>query len=163
MGWGHLKIFFSRITEPEWVIFTLKAFCYNVNSELFTSWSPGVGRGHNRENHIYMCLNKKKISPEPARPISIKLYINHSLIKGISYSSNKGPDLLQKGDNHKMRKFGKVIEFFFPWEPLAHNSSYMYLHESFNSDIVQILWSPRVKVGDKRGNYFYICILERIF
>jgi hypothetical protein len=24
MGWGHLKIFFSRTTEPEWVIFTWK-------------------------------------------------------------------------------------------------------------------------------------------
>ena len=37
----------------------MKAFLYNVDSEWFTSWSPGVGRGHNRENHIYMFILKK--------------------------------------------------------------------------------------------------------
>jgi hypothetical protein len=44
----------------------MKASWYNVYSELFTSWSLGVRWGHNRENHIYMCLNwKKSSSPEP--------------------------------------------------------------------------------------------------
>jgi hypothetical protein len=38
----------------------MKAFWYNVDSILFKPWSPGVGRGHNRENHIYMCLYWKK-------------------------------------------------------------------------------------------------------
>jgi hypothetical protein len=45
----------------------MKAFRYNVDSNLFKLWSPGVGRGHNTENHIYKCLYwKKKSSPEPA-------------------------------------------------------------------------------------------------
>jgi hypothetical protein len=48
----------------------MQTFWYNVDSELFTSWSPGVGRGYNRENHIYICLYIclywKKSSPEPA-------------------------------------------------------------------------------------------------
>jgi hypothetical protein len=34
----------------------MKAFWYNVDSELFISWSPGVRRGHSRENHIHLCL-----------------------------------------------------------------------------------------------------------
>jgi hypothetical protein len=38
----------------------MKAFWYNVDSELFTSWSPGTRRSHNRENHIYICLYWKK-------------------------------------------------------------------------------------------------------
>ena len=46
MGWFHLKIFpnhWARIGHTY-----MKAFWYNVDSELFTSWSPGVGRGHKR-------------------------------------------------------------------------------------------------------------------
>jgi hypothetical protein len=35
----------------------MKAFWYNVDSELLASWSPGVGRGHNREKHIYRPWN----------------------------------------------------------------------------------------------------------
>ena len=34
----------------------MKAFWYNVDSSLYKPWSPGVGRGHNRENYIYICL-----------------------------------------------------------------------------------------------------------
>jgi hypothetical protein len=45
----------------------MKAFWYNVNSSLLKSLSPGVRRGHNKENHIYMCLYcEKSSSPEPA-------------------------------------------------------------------------------------------------
>jgi hypothetical protein len=33
---------------------SMEAFRYNIDSELFTSWSLGMGRGHNRENHYYM-------------------------------------------------------------------------------------------------------------
>jgi hypothetical protein len=42
----------------------------------------------------------KKIFSRTRWPISIKL-ANHSWIKGIQVSSNKGPGPLQKGDNHK--------------------------------------------------------------
>jgi hypothetical protein len=47
----------------------MKAFLYNADSSFLKSWSPGVGRGHNRENHIfsYVFIEKKKSSPpEPA-------------------------------------------------------------------------------------------------
>jgi hypothetical protein len=42
IGWGHLKIFL-RTTEPVELICRFK-------------FVPGVGRGHYRENHIYMFL-----------------------------------------------------------------------------------------------------------
>jgi hypothetical protein len=63
MGWGNLKLLFTRIGY-----IYMKAFSYDVDSELFTSWSLGAVRGHNRENHIYICLYEKKkyFSPEPA-------------------------------------------------------------------------------------------------
>jgi hypothetical protein len=41
MGCVHLEIFFSRT---------------NVDSSFLKSWSPGVERGHSRENHIHLCL-----------------------------------------------------------------------------------------------------------
>jgi hypothetical protein len=51
----------------------MKAIRYNVDSELFTSWSPRAKRGHNRENHIYICLYGKKKFSRTCTPISIKL------------------------------------------------------------------------------------------
>jgi hypothetical protein len=39
-----------------------KAFWYNVDSMLFKSWSPGVGMGHSRVKHIYICFNGKNLS-----------------------------------------------------------------------------------------------------
>ena len=44
-----------------------------------------------------------------SRPISIKLGTNHPRVKGILNSSNKGPDPLQRGDNHKNVKMHGVI------------------------------------------------------
>jgi hypothetical protein len=81
-----------------------------VDSELFTSWSPGARRGHNRENYIYICLYRKKIFLfRTSMPISIKLGINHPWVKGILNCSNKGPGPLQRGDNLKNAKWGWVI------------------------------------------------------
>jgi hypothetical protein len=39
----------------------------------------------------------------------MKLGTNYPLVKGFQDSSNKGPDLLQRGDNHKNIKMGWVI------------------------------------------------------
>ena len=39
-------------------------------------------------------------------PISIKLSTNHPWVKGIVKYSNKGPNPLQRGDNHKNVKMG---------------------------------------------------------
>jgi hypothetical protein len=49
-----------------------------------------------------------------SRPISIKLSTNHPWVKGILNFTIKGPGPLQRGDNHKMQKFGEVIGIFFP-------------------------------------------------
>jgi hypothetical protein len=70
---------------------------------------------------------KKKIFSRTSRPISIKLGINHPC-RGNSNFSNKGPSLLQRGANHKMQKWGGVIEKSSQ-EPLSQKSSYS--HESF--------------------------------
>jgi hypothetical protein len=70
----------------------------------------GVGRFHNRENHIYEKIFSSRIS----RPISIKLGINHSWVKGILSCSNKGPGPLQRGDNLKNAKMEWVhLKIFF--------------------------------------------------
>jgi hypothetical protein len=49
---------------------------------LFTSWSLGVGRGHNRENYKYVYI-EKIFSTRTSRAITIKLGINHPWVKGI--------------------------------------------------------------------------------
>jgi hypothetical protein len=41
-----------------------------------------------------------------SRPISIKLGTIYPWLKGIQVYSNKGPGLLQRGDNHKNMKMG---------------------------------------------------------
>jgi hypothetical protein len=49
---------FRNLLQNHWVRIGhvyMKACWYNVDSELFTSWSPEVGRGLNIENHIYIC------------------------------------------------------------------------------------------------------------
>jgi hypothetical protein len=79
----------------------MTAFRYNVDSSFFKSWSLRVGKGHNRENHIYI-----KIFSTTSKPISIKLGANHPWIKGILDYSNKGPDPLQRGESHKSAKMG---------------------------------------------------------
>jgi hypothetical protein len=75
---------------------------------LFTSWFPGVGRGHNRENY-------EKIFSRTSRPISIKLGINHPWVQGILNCSNKGSGPLQRGDNLKKNaKMGwGLLKIFF--------------------------------------------------
>jgi hypothetical protein len=50
--------------------------------------------------HVFL----KQIFSRAGRPISIKLGTNHPWVKGIQNSSNKGPDHLQRGDNHKNAK-----------------------------------------------------------
>jgi hypothetical protein len=58
--WNFKTIFFSRTIRPISIKLGIIIW-HNVDSELFTSWSPGVGRGHNRENYIYICLYWKNL------------------------------------------------------------------------------------------------------
>jgi hypothetical protein len=58
--------------------------------------------------------NKKIFFSRTSRPISMKLGINHSWVKGILNCSNKGPGPLQRGDNDKYAKMGWVhLKIFF--------------------------------------------------
>jgi hypothetical protein len=83
----------------------MKASRYNEDSELFTSWSLGVGRGHNRENYIYiiMFILKKNSSPEPAGQFQSNLVQTYCMM-GIQVYSNEGQSPLQRADNHKSAK-----------------------------------------------------------
>jgi hypothetical protein len=67
----------SSQVKSQWAIIGLmymKAFWYGVDSKLWTSWLPGVGRGHNREDHIlHMFILKKKSYPDPAGLFQLNL------------------------------------------------------------------------------------------
>jgi hypothetical protein len=69
---------------------------------LFKSWSPGVRRGHNKENHIYICLYRKKSSPEQHSNFNQTF----PWVKGILNCSNLGAGPLQSRDNYKNAKMG---------------------------------------------------------
>jgi hypothetical protein len=51
-----------------------------------------------------MFILKKIFFSRTSWPISIKLGISHPWVKEILNCSNKGPGLLQRGDNHKNAK-----------------------------------------------------------
>jgi hypothetical protein len=53
-----------------------------------------------------MFILKKIFFSRTSSPISIKLGINHTWVKGILNCSNKGPGPLQRGDNIKTAKMG---------------------------------------------------------
>jgi hypothetical protein len=78
MGWGHIKIFFSRTTGP-----------------ILTR----LGTNHPWRERIQVSL-KEGDSPSPreddSRPKSIKLSTNYPLVKRIQICSNKGPGAVFK-------------------------------------------------------------------
>jgi hypothetical protein len=138
----------------------MKAFWCNVDSCLFTSCSPEVGRGNNREKHNYMCLYSKQFFSRTSWLFSIKLRKNRSWVKDILNCSNKGPGPLQRGDNHKNAKIwlGQLKIFFFlnHWARRAH----IYMKAFwFNVDSELFTsWSPGVALVLNRENYIYICL-----
>jgi hypothetical protein len=132
----------------------MKAFWYNVDSNLFQSLSPGVGRGHNRENHIYW---KKKIFSRTSRPISIKLGTNHPWVRGILNCSNQGPGPLQRGDNCK-NGVGSFKNLLKKNHWTRRTRIYMKAFW-FNVDLSLFKsWSPGVWRGLNRENHIYMCL-----
>jgi hypothetical protein len=83
----------------------MRTFRYNVDSELFTSWSPGIGGIIGESLFSYLYIEKIFFS-RTSRPITIKHDINHPWVQRILNSSNKAPGLLQRGDNHTNVKMG---------------------------------------------------------
>jgi hypothetical protein len=70
-----------------------------------------------------------KIFTRTSRPISIRIGTNNVWVKGILNCSNKGPDPLQRGDNHKNAKLGwGRLKIFFSGTTEPEE---LYLHESF--------------------------------
>jgi hypothetical protein len=157
MGWGHFNIFFFQNHWARIDHIYMKAFWYNVDSELFTSESPGVGKGHNRENYIYKCLYWKKIFSRTSRPISIKLVTNHSWVKGILNCSNDGPSPFQRGDNHK-NEVRSFINLFLQnhWARIGHIYMQTFWY-NVDSELFTS-WSPGVGRGHNRENHIYICL-----
>jgi hypothetical protein len=85
----------------------MKAFCYNADSRLFKSWSLVIGRGHNREHHIFMCLYIfLKSSPELADQFQSNSKTIYLSVKDILNCSNKGAGPLQRKDHYLNAKMG---------------------------------------------------------
>jgi hypothetical protein len=51
-------------------------------------------------------MQNSKVFSKTRRPISMTLGTNHFWVKGILYSTNKGPEPLRRGDNYKNAKTG---------------------------------------------------------
>jgi hypothetical protein len=122
MGWGHLKIFFKNHRARRAHIY-MKAFWYNVNSSLFKSWSPGVRRGHNKKNHMYMCLHwKQSSSPQPASQFQSNLVQIILGWKELKIVQKKGQVLFQGDIIIEILKLGGIIlkSSQEPWARRAH-------------------------------------------
>jgi hypothetical protein len=130
----------------------MEGFWYNVDSKLFASWSLWVGRGHNRENHIYMCLYwKKKFFSRINKPISIKRGTNNPWVKRILNFSNEGPGPLQNGVGSI-----KYLLMKYNWARKGH----IYM-EAFWYNVDSELFtssSPGVGRGHNRENHIYMCL-----
>jgi hypothetical protein len=117
----------------------------------------GVGRGHNRENHIYMCLYwKKKIFSKTSWPISIKLGINHPWVKGILIFPIKGQILFKEEIFTKMQNSGMV-------ENHRTRIGHIYMKVfRYNIDsTVFKSWSPGVGRGHNRENHIHLCLYRK--
>jgi hypothetical protein len=91
MGYGHLKILFSRTTGPILTRLGTNHPCnwmkgIQVCSKKGDSHSP---KGDNSER-VKMYWNFFKIFSRTSRPNWIKLGTNYPLVKGIQVCSNKG-------------------------------------------------------------------------
>jgi hypothetical protein len=98
---GSFKIFFSRTTGP---ILTRLGTHHPWRERIQVSLKEGDSpspRGDNSERVKIHRQFLKIIFSRTSRPKSIKLGTNYPLVKRIQVCSNKGPGLLQRGDNHR--------------------------------------------------------------
>jgi hypothetical protein len=161
MGWDHLKIF-SRTTELEEFILTWMLKLYNVDSSFYKSWSSGVGRGHSRENHIYMFV-LKKIFSRTSRPISMKLGTNHPWVKRIKNCWKERPGSFPGKVNHRNANEGwDHLKIFFLKNHSArrahiYRKAFWYIVDSslFKS------WSLGIGRGNNRVKNIHICFSRK--
>ena len=106
MGWGHLKIFFSRTIGP---IFTRFGTNHPWVKGIQICSKEGVypsPRGDNSERVKIHWKFLQIFFSRTSRPKSIKLSTNNPYVNEIQVCTNKGPGPLQRGDNHKNAKMG---------------------------------------------------------
>jgi hypothetical protein len=119
---------------------------------------PGVRRGHNRENHFYMCLYWKKIFRFQSNLEQIILMWRESKIAQI-----KG-QVLFKGELITKCKSGMRSLKNLLLENHQTRIAQIYTKASWHSaDTSLCKWSLGAGRGHSRGNYFYMCILEESF
>jgi hypothetical protein len=97
MGWGHLKILFSRTIGP---ILTRLGINHPWRERIQVSLKKGDNpslRGDNSERGEIHRKFLKIFFSRTNRPKSIKLGTNYPLVKRIQVCSNKGPGPLQRG------------------------------------------------------------------
>jgi hypothetical protein len=97
MGWGHLKIFFSRTTGP---ILTRLSTHHPWRERIQVSLKEGGSPSPRGDNSERVKIHRKVLKiffSRTSRPKSIKL----PLVKRIQVCSNKGPGPLQRRDNHR--------------------------------------------------------------
>ena len=114
MGWGHLKIFFSRTTGPILNrLGTNHPWVEGIQVCSNEGYSPSP-RGDNSERVKMHRQFLKIFFSRTSRPNSVKLGTNYPWMKGNQVCSNKGPGSRQRGDNHRNVKMGQgLLKIFF--------------------------------------------------
>jgi hypothetical protein len=106
MGWGHLKIFFSRTTGPILTrLGTNHPWKERIQVSLKEGDSPSPREDNSERVKTYRKFFKIFFS-RTRRPKSIELCTNYPLVKRIQVCSNKGPGALFKLEiiNRNVRK-----------------------------------------------------------
>jgi hypothetical protein len=102
----------------------MKSFCYNVDSSLHKSWSPGGREGPPWEKpYLHVFILKTKSSQEPAG----QFQSNDHWMKELKLVQKNGQVLFQREIITEMQKLGGIISISSSHEPLSHKCS--YLHE----------------------------------
>jgi hypothetical protein len=113
-----------------------------------------LAQGEDNSKWVKIHWKFLKIFSRTSRPISIKLSINHPWVKGILNCSKKGPDSLQRGDNHKhgMKSSKNLLNNH--WAKITH----IYIKPFWYNVDSELLtsWSPWVGRGHNRENHIYI-------
>jgi hypothetical protein len=100
-------------------------------------WSGGATIG---KTYLYVFI-LNKISPEPASQFQSNFVQNHPWVKGIPNCRNRGPDGLQRGDNHK-NLWGHWI--FSPLKNHRARRAHIYMKSFWHSADLRLhkLWFP---------------------
>jgi hypothetical protein len=112
VGTSVFKILhFRHLLQNHWQILTKLGTNHPWGEGILNCSNKGDCPFPRGDNHKRVKIHGKVLKiflSRTSRPISIKLNINHSWVKGILNCSNKGPGPLQRGYNLKNAKMGWV-------------------------------------------------------